>query len=82
MSRHADFLEKRMRERVRETAAHLRELADEVERLADRPAHTIPGSVAHTLAWGFVNAQPGETARMLGDLHEAMEAERSADVHE
>lgn len=61
--------ELRVRASVSNTASRLREVADELDRAANREAvEALPERVAHVVAWGIANARMDAPASALKDL--------------
>ena len=68
----------RVRKAVSNTAASLREVADELDRAANREdVEALPERVAHVVAWGVANARLDMPASALRGLQELRDAVRS-----
>lgn len=68
----------RVRQSVSNTASRLREVADELDRAANREAvEALPERVAHVVAWGVANARLDMPASALRDLQALRDDARS-----
>lgn len=64
-----EFQISRIRETARYTAKKFRDMADEIERLADDKDYTkIPGELTNLIVWGLANARPDSPATQLREL--------------
>ncbi|MDJ0010142.1 hypothetical protein [Gordonia alkanivorans] len=73
--RYVTHLEGRVREKAQDVANHLREVADAIERDANRgKLDRLPASVMHTLSWGLANANAAAVGYAFADLVEVREA--------
>ncbi|QGH75859.1 hypothetical protein L3Y25_gp105 [Gordonia phage Syleon] len=69
------FLERSVRDGAKQVAEHLRRVADEVEREAERSKlDRLAADVTHTVMWGLANANLDTVASRHADLLAAREA--------
>ncbi|UDL15353.1 hypothetical protein SEA_KUDEFRE_137 [Gordonia phage Kudefre] len=69
------YLEQSVRDGAKQVAEHLRRVADEVEREAERSKiERLAGDVTHTVMWGLANANLDTVAQRHADLLAARDA--------
>lgn len=70
-----EWLESRIRDAARKTAAKLRKTADDIDRIAENgDLDQIPGQVVDAVMWGLANAYPGDAATQLAEYNKAERA--------